>query len=246
MNKLSLYTKNLQQHISNMYSSYFLESLLLIMVCLPYYYNQLLVSFYITGIGTLQIYKQNKNSPPIELNNGDIFVITFNYLMSLLMVLYFIHSFKSNIYEITSYQDISSDDKYIFLFSGFVQETLFYFGHRLLHRRELYPYIHKMHHKFKITNYATSFYAHPLDQLFLVSTLLTGPYLLFMMNYTVSITVMILYLNIFFLFFINSHQLNYNSDNKIVGTKHYIHHRDFIKHYGNMFFYDIFFNTSSY
>ena len=243
MNSIITRTKS---SLGGIYSGNFLKSMLFVLMCLPYNYDQLPLSFSVLAVGCLQLYKHDKHAPVVKLTDSDIFVIVFNFIMSFLMFLMFIYSFKENVYSITSYNDISSDDKYIIFVSMIVQETLFYFGHRLLHRREIYPYIHKIHHKFKITNYATSFYAHPLDQLFLVSTVLAGPYLMFMMNYTVSITTLAFILNVFYVFFINSHQLAYDDKNNIIGTNHYIHHRDFIKHYGNMVFYDKFLGTSSY
>ena len=47
-------------------------------------------------------------------------------------------------------------------------EVFFFCGHFLLHRKFLYRHIHKIHHKFKVTSAWTSFYAHPLDNLFVM------------------------------------------------------------------------------
>lgn len=42
-------------------------------------------------------------------------------------------------------------------------DLLFYWSHRFLHWRSIYPYIHKKHHEFKITIGIASEYAHPLE-----------------------------------------------------------------------------------
>lgn len=44
-----------------------------------------------------------------------------------------------------------------------VEDTLFYWSHRMLHSKMLYARIHKMHHQFKIPNGLAAEYAHPLE-----------------------------------------------------------------------------------
>lgn len=47
-----------------------------------------------------------------------------------------------------------------------VEDFLFYFTHRLLHWRLIYPYIHKMHHTHGTTVGIAAEYAHPIEFLF--------------------------------------------------------------------------------
>lgn len=60
-----------------------------------------------------------------------------------------------------------------------VDDTWFYWGHRLLHHKHLYRAIHKKHHRFKIPLGLGTEYAHPIEALAVngVSTML-GPFLL--------------------------------------------------------------------
>jgi sterol desaturase/sphingolipid hydroxylase (fatty acid hydroxylase superfamily) len=44
-----------------------------------------------------------------------------------------------------------------------VNDTLFYWGHRMLHHRLIYQYIHKQHHEFKVTIGIACEYAHPVE-----------------------------------------------------------------------------------
>lgn len=47
-----------------------------------------------------------------------------------------------------------------------VNDTLFYWGHKLLHHKSVYKYCHKQHHQFKINTGISSEYAHPIEHLF--------------------------------------------------------------------------------
>lgn len=47
----------------------------------------------------------------------------------------------------------------------FVNETLFYFSHRLLHHKKLFRMIHRKHHTFRQVRPVSSEYAHPLENL---------------------------------------------------------------------------------
>jgi sterol desaturase/sphingolipid hydroxylase (fatty acid hydroxylase superfamily) len=46
-----------------------------------------------------------------------------------------------------------------------VREALFYYSHRLFHTRRLYPYIHKVHHRFTAPCALAAQYAHPLEHI---------------------------------------------------------------------------------
>lgn len=65
------------------------------------------------------------------------------------------------------------------LFCAAVNETGFYWAHRLLHSKALYARFHKHHHEFKVTNGLAAEYATPVEHLLsnLIPTL-AGPLLL--------------------------------------------------------------------
>lgn len=47
-----------------------------------------------------------------------------------------------------------------------VDDFMFYWGHRLLHHKLLYKYIHKVHHEFKYTIAMGVEWAHPIEEMF--------------------------------------------------------------------------------
>lgn len=47
-----------------------------------------------------------------------------------------------------------------------VNDTLFYWGHRFLHHKSVYKYVHKQHHTFKVNTGISSEYAHPIEHIF--------------------------------------------------------------------------------
>ena len=60
-----------------------------------------------------------------------------------------------------------------------MNDTLFYWAHRMLHHKSIYKYIHKQHHKFKVTIGIACEYAHPVeDVLANVIPTLSGPLLM--------------------------------------------------------------------
>lgn len=49
------------------------------------------------------------------------------------------------------------------LFAIAVNDTLFYWSHRLLHHRSIYRFIHKQHHEFRTNIGIAAEYAHPVE-----------------------------------------------------------------------------------
>ena len=65
------------------------------------------------------------------------------------------------------------------IFFMFVEDSIFYWAHRFLHMKWIYPHIHKMHHTHSSTVSIASEYAHPLE--FMLSNILpttVGPMIL--------------------------------------------------------------------
>jgi len=59
-----------------------------------------------------------------------------------------------------------------------VEDTMFYWSHRLLHHPSIYKHIHKQHHEFKSTIGIASEYAHPVEGLIAnLIPFVTGPLL---------------------------------------------------------------------
>lgn len=52
------------------------------------------------------------------------------------------------------------------LFMFVLEDFVFHLVHRAAHWRVIYPYIHKIHHEFKVTLSISAEYAHPLDYIF--------------------------------------------------------------------------------
>ena len=60
-----------------------------------------------------------------------------------------------------------------------IQDTVFYWSHRLLHHRLIYKHVHKIHHKYQTTIGIAAVYAHPVEfVLGNVAPLAIGPRLL--------------------------------------------------------------------
>lgn len=47
--------------------------------------------------------------------------------------------------------------------AALMNDTLFYWGHRMLHHKSIYKYVHKQHHQFKVTIGIACEYAHPVE-----------------------------------------------------------------------------------
>ena len=111
-------------------------------------------------------------------------------------------------------------------------EIQFFIIHKILHNNYLYKYIHKIHHKFKITNCLTSFYSHPIDNLLVTWTAFNPIIVMVKLGYTFSITTISFYIILILCIFISSHH-TFIINNNIVVTNHYLHHLKTNINFGN-------------
>jgi sterol desaturase/sphingolipid hydroxylase (fatty acid hydroxylase superfamily) len=56
-----------------------------------------------------------------------------------------------------------------------VEDTIFYFSHRLMHTRWLFSHVHYRHHRFRIVRVPVAEFAHPLENLINLIALFAGP-----------------------------------------------------------------------
>lgn len=75
-----------------------------------------------------------------------------------------------------------------FAFFLVIEDTVAYFGHRGLHHKSIYSYIHKIHHNYKHTVSISSEYAHPIE--YLINNIfptIAGPLILGSKTHLVSV-----------------------------------------------------------
>lgn len=79
------------------------------------------------------------------------------------------------------------------VFFMIMEDTCFYWSHRLLHWDRIYPYIHKQHHRYKNTISIASEYAHPIEFLFgNILCMNAGPILLGQKTHIITYTLWML------------------------------------------------------
>ena len=89
----------------------------------------------------------------------------FNHIVSIPMfmafVLYplFVYRGGSTFDPLPHFLEVVAD----ILVCVFVNETIFYFGHRFLHGKKMFRLIHRKHHTFREVRPVCSEYAHPLE-----------------------------------------------------------------------------------
>ena len=64
------------------------------------------------------------------------------------------------------------------IFCMLLEDLGFHVFHRMLHWPSLYPYVHKIHHEYKVSVAITSNYMHPMEFLLLISPVQFGPMIL--------------------------------------------------------------------
>jgi Sterol desaturase len=118
-----------------------------------------------------------------------------------------------------------------FLIMILYSDILFHITHYLLHRKLLYKYIHKIHHKFKQPIGISSHYVHPIEFLLLLIPVLSAPVIL-------KIHPLIFYIWIFVII-IN----NVFSHSGYMTKYHYLHHKKNYVNYGSNPLFDKFCGT---
>jgi sterol desaturase/sphingolipid hydroxylase (fatty acid hydroxylase superfamily) len=131
------------------------------------------------------------------------------------------------------------------------EELLFFTGHRFLHMPAVYGLMHKVHHKFKVTNAWMAFYSHPVDNLFMMSTALLLPFLILQSGIRISAPVLALFFHVAVTPFIASHHatndgaFTSNGASRVFETQHLLHHTKFNVNYGNFWFLDFVFGSAA-
>lgn len=191
----------------------------------------------------------------VYIPRKDGYLILFNIFMSAIIITIFLYIIDQNtesVYNVSYTGDINIINLsncinfykiplyellYLPLWS-IMDEILFFSVHKLMHTSSLY-YIHKIHHKYKITNVWCSFYAHPLDHMFVILASIIGPFIMLLMGFRCSVTILTIFLYGAIITFIQSHHVSTSPNKSIIITRHHIHHKKNIFNYGNFHLFDI-------
>jgi sterol desaturase/sphingolipid hydroxylase (fatty acid hydroxylase superfamily) len=143
---------------------------------LPLAHRGILV-YTLTGlVASLVLHAMDPEKINIPLTMSDKLVIGMNLGVSAVMALVFLSSISDNVYDVQSLWDVPPGEALLLPLWAASDEVIFFFGHMGLHRGFIYPHIHKMHHKFKVTSAWTTFYGHPLDIGFIMLAAYACPY----------------------------------------------------------------------
>jgi 4-alpha-methyl-delta7-sterol-4alpha-methyl oxidase len=104
--------------------------------------------------------------PEKELVNENMWLLAKNHFLVQPIALLFAYSvfasFGLKVYSpLPSWQIVLRD----FIVAIAINDTLFYWAHRLLHHKSIYKYIHKQHHRYKHSIGIASEFAHPFEDI---------------------------------------------------------------------------------
>eukprot|EP01102_Stenamoeba_stenopodia_P010250 TRINITY_DN3074_c0_g1_i1.p1 TRINITY_DN3074_c0_g1~~TRINITY_DN3074_c0_g1_i1.p1 ORF type:complete len:312 (-),score=82.41 TRINITY_DN3074_c0_g1_i1:30-830(-) len=142
-------------------------------------FNLLLFVFH--HFNLFEKYKIQKNRFPAErLVKACLINLVVNHFVTQPLALYFLYPTWKKFGM--RFDDVMPDAKEIlvtFAVSIAINDTLFYWAHRILHTKWLYRHIHSQHHRFQISIGIASEFAHPVESI-LANTIPTilGPLLL--------------------------------------------------------------------
>lgn len=112
-----------------------------------------------------------------------LIMVAFNSLVTLpVFVLFFFHLDNYNLnyrFDLESIPNTSTLIAQLLLFAV-MEDFGFHLIHRLLHTKYLYPYIHKMHHQYKVTVSISSEYSHPVE--YILTSILTSSIAIILMG----------------------------------------------------------------
>jgi len=176
------------------------------------------------------------NQVKVILTTRGKLLIFSNTLLSLIYVSACLHFFvpSENIYQVDRVLQVSLLELLYIIFWAVADEILFYTGHKLLHTKYLYSKIHYIHHKYKLTNYLTTFYSHPLDHMFIILAATVTP-VITLNFYKISAPIIALYFHLAVVTFVASHQVLKSKINQdeVQDTSHLLHHKLIKVNYGN-------------
>lgn len=204
-------------------------------------------------LGTLTCLALHALSPTrtdVPLSTTERAVVATNMLLSLASALAVPWLARGGIYEVEALPEVPAVELLLVALWAGCDEVFFFAGHWLLHRKLVYKHIHKMHHKFKVTSAWTSFYAHPLDNLFVMWAALGAPAAMMRHGWVrCSVPVVVLFMFAAVVTFICSHHTVRQGKGKggkagvVAGTGHLQHHLHFNVNYGNFTMFDAWFDT---
>jgi sterol desaturase/sphingolipid hydroxylase (fatty acid hydroxylase superfamily) len=116
----------------------------------------------------------------VSISTVDWGVILINLFLTSVTYYYFLVFIPPTaVYEVSTFWNVPPSELFLLPLWAFANEVIFFCGHRTLHLPAFYGSIHKMHHKYLITNAWASFYSHPLDNEFILFCALGFPFWMF-------------------------------------------------------------------
>ena len=99
-----------------------------------------------------------------KLVKDTIMLVSFNHFLVVPIILIPNYLKNQSIYRM-DYESFPTYTEFIFqnIFFIFVEDFCFYWSHRFLHIKAIYPYFHKVHHRYTNTISVATEYVHPVE-----------------------------------------------------------------------------------